>query len=133
MAGLSTLNSNDYKYETVESAETSDTLDRGQAVKLSTDGETPKVVAVNAATDIVHGFVSDIGGIAAGKLGTIIRVGNGAYGIAGGTIAVGNALKLDASGHLVATTTSDDKCVGYAKDSASDNDLFAFEFTRFVL
>lgn len=93
-------------------------LTKGQFVKYSSG----KVVAAGAGERGI-GFIQATVS-AADKPASIAVPGGGALAIAGGTIAAGDSLKSDASGHLVATTTADDIIVAIAEESAVDNDVF---------
>ncbi len=46
--------------------------------------------------------------------------------IAGGNIAVGDALTTDGNGKAIVTTTSDDYIMGYALQTAVANDIFEY-------
>lgn len=94
-------------------------LSKGTIVKIAS-GE---VVAAALATDKAIGVVQD--DVDAGNTASVkLRNGSGTYKvIAGGTIAVGDYVASDASGHAVATTTANDEVVGLAVEAGVDNDL----------
>lgn len=94
-------------------------LAQGVIVKIAS-GE---VVAGAAATDALVGVTSDA--VSAGNTVSVkLRSGAGtAKVIAGGTIAVGDRVTSDGSGHAVATTTAGDEVVGIALEAGVDNDV----------
>lgn len=96
-----------------------------KAVVLSTDG----AIDVAGAGAKAIGFLMN-----SPTLGTICEIasnGGGALAIAGGTIAAGNELAVDANGDVV-VATANDVVVGRALESAVDNDVFSVEvFTAY--
>ena len=94
-------------------------ISRGEALKFDGSGNLTQAGAGERAI----GFADADAALNAAV--SVAIAGGGAVAIAGGTIAAGAALKSDASGHLVATTTTDDLVIAYAVESAVDNDVFA--------
>jgi hypothetical protein len=92
-------------------------LSRGVAVKFSAG-----VLVACGANERAIGFVTQDAAI--GALASVALIGGGAVGIAAGTIAIGDNLKTDANGHLVATTSTSDSVVAVATEAAVDNDVF---------
>lgn len=88
-----------------------------KAVKLSSDG----AVDVAGAGESAIGFLMNVP--IAGRMAEIATIGGGAKAIAGGTIAAGDLLKVNADGDLVKTTGYNDH-VAIAMESAVDNDIF---------
>ena len=116
-------------YEAIENAHTA-ALPIGQAVRLGTNGN--QVLPITATTQIVHGFVA-LEEITAEQDGQVYREGGDAIALAGGTIARGAALVINASGRVVSTTTVNAKCIGYAQSAASSGEQVLINFTRFNL
>lgn len=98
-------------------------LSRGEAVKFSSGEVVVCDAGASSVGDRAIGFVTQ--DVAAGDPASVAIVGGGSVAIAAGTIAAGDALKTNADGHLVATTTADDIVTAIAAESAVDNDVFA--------
>jgi len=89
-----------------------------KAVKFSSGD----VVIADAGADAI-GFTKDA--VAASAVAQIAASGGGALAIAGGTIAAGDRLKVDANGDLVVASTAGDLSIARALESAVDNDVFS--------
>lgn len=94
-------------------------LTAGQIVKLGSGADAGKIVPAAAATDISIGVVN-----AAVKVGwqTDVRLRSceGTLSVvAGGTIAVGDAVTSNASGAGITTTTAGNQILGYALEAGT--------------
>lgn len=99
------------------------TISRGQAVKFSSDDDT--VVKSSASTDNHIGIAQNDALV--GQPVEIAIPGGGGMAQAGGTIARGDKLGVDANGDLVKVAAQHDVIIAQAKESAVDNDIFAVE------
>lgn len=89
------------------------------AVKLVTSAK-EQVTAVTGLTDFAIGIAQD--NVVAGdatKQVCNVRVLGISQGIAGGTITIGDSLKVNATGQLITTTTAADRVVGIALTAAT--------------
>jgi len=93
---------------------------KGKVVKGGTDEQ--HVAKCTAATDKAFGIVQNDATAAEDSLE--VAVGGGCKGLSGGVIAVGDAVTADANGALVATTTANDRVMGFALAAAVSGDLF---------
>lgn len=87
-------------------------LKKGYIVKNNGSG---KLVLSSASTDKHFGVLADGGRVSGDACEVVLVNGQGTYkGVAGGTIAVDDFLTANASGQLVATTSTGDRIVGRA-------------------
>jgi hypothetical protein len=90
-------------------------IPQGTLVKLSSG----KVVAAAAATDVIIGVVNSKA-YANGVIDVYLRSAHGTASVlAGGTIAVNDAVTSNASGQGITTTTAGNQIVGYALEAAT--------------
>ena len=123
------------KYQT-RTMESTGNVARGTAVKLGTSEL--QVSPVDDAADVVHGFLDHAGpdgdNAKNGSTVQIYREGGEAYGLAGGAIAKGALLRINATGRLVSSAfgnRSSSQIVGYALEAAAAaGELVRFNFTR---
>lgn len=98
-------------------------LSRGQAVKFSSGVLVACAAGASSIGDRAFGFMTQDAAI--GGLASVAVLGGGGVAIAAGNITAGAALKTNADGHVVATTTAGDVVVAIAAEAAADNDVFA--------
>lgn len=84
------------------------------------------VVVANAATQnfigVLH-FVQKAGG----EVSVLARNASGTFKVvAGGTIALGDALTSDANGAAITTTTSGNEVIGYAQEAAVSGQVLEY-------
>lgn len=98
------------------------TIAQGSVVKGGSDNAhvAKSVLATNKHVGIAMNAVSEAEGLV-----EVALPGGGAKGLAGGTIAFGDLLTSDTNGALVATTTTADRVIGVAMESAVAGDLFS--------
>lgn len=89
------------------------------AVQLDTDGD---VVVAAAGEQVNIGFLQNKP--ADQEPAVIAGPGGGSKAIAAGTIAAGDFLKTDSSGHLLKISSETSNAVAIALESAVDNDVF---------
>jgi hypothetical protein len=97
-------------------------ISKGQIIKKGSDDD--HVAAASAATDKTFGVAQNDAPNAEDPVEVAIP-GGGAKFLAGGTIAAGDQLTSDASGHAIATTTTGDRVIGVAEVDAVASDVFA--------
>lgn len=97
----------------------------GLAVKLSSG----KVVPAAAATDAIIGVTN--GGVKAGQIANVrVRSAAGTAKVKlGGTVAVGDKVTSNASGALIATTTTGNEVVGQALEAGVSGDIIEVMLT----
>ena len=115
------------EFERYSARHTTETLKKGQAVKRATTNPDTDVEVVDAATDFVFGFATEA--YAADTDCDIYREGGEAIVLAGGTVAVNGAVKINADGEVVATAAGNDM-IGYALEALSDGNLGRIYFQR---
>lgn len=90
-------------------------IPQGTAVKLSSG----TVIAATAGTDLTIGVVNNIA-YANGQIDVHLRSANGTIcALAGGTIAVGDAVTATTAGVVITTTTAGNQILGYALEAAT--------------
>ena len=95
-------------------------LTKGTAVKFSSG----RIVAATAGTDKIIGVI-DVDNDAGQDAHVRLRSGTGtAIGMAGGTIAVGDAVTATTAGALIATVTAQNQIVGYALEAVASGAEF---------
>ena len=102
-------------------------LSRGEAVKFSSGVLVACDDGASSVGDRAMGFVMHDAAI--GATASIAVAGGGGVAIAAGTISKGDALKTDANGHVVATSTSNNVISAIAEEDAVDGDVFAIRPT----
>ena len=110
-------------------------LTEGTAVKFGAGANVNEltVVPVTAAADFVLGIVYG-DDRKNGEEVTIYREGGEAHVLAGGAIAKGDPLKINAAGRVIKATSDDKGVIGYAMDAgAANGDWVRFYFTRFIV
>lgn len=100
-------------------------IDQGAAVKLNDDGKT--VTKCTAATDKSIGILQNTGGVTTGQQCEIALPGGGGEAKLAGTVASGDLLAPNSDGHLVATTTENDRVIAMAMSGGVDDDIIGVE------
>lgn len=111
------------QYDTLEAT---GAIRRGQALKLAPNANT--VMAVNNPSDLVFAISAED----APNGGTIdaFREFGEAIFLAGGNIATGNRLKIDAMGRVILATGGGEESIGVALSAGTENSLVRGIFTR---
>lgn len=90
-------------------------IPQGSAVKLSAG----KVIAATAGSDVILGTVNSKA-YANGTIDVHLRTSAGTIcALAGGTIAVGDAVTATTAGAVITTTTATNQILGYALEAAT--------------
>lgn len=99
---------------------------KGQAVKLEAQDNT--VRAVNSSSDLVFAF-SDQDAPNGGTL-DIVKEGGDAMVLAGGNVAIGDRVRIDAQGRVVRASTNGEESIGIALGAGSEDNIVRILFTR---
>lgn len=106
----------------INAYEASAAIAKGCAVKIGSNNKT--ATQASAASDKTVGIAQNAPANAGDRC-EVAMPGGGALGLAGGTIAAGDPLTVNGSGQLVSSTTTGDRIVGWAEESAVAGDLFS--------